>query len=47
MKKLILQLKPEDMPDALFWSLVALGVVIGVPAGAFGLWVLFTQIQFL
>lgn len=43
----IARLKPEFLPGWAFWTVVAVGVSCAAVAAAGGLWVLFTQIEFL
>ncbi|WP_161780260.1 hypothetical protein [Ferriphaselus sp. R-1] len=42
----LLRFKPDEMPNGLFWILVILALLISVPLAGFGLWVVFTQIDF-
>lgn len=46
MKAWLLQFKPDEMPSRWFWVLVVLAALISVPLAGFGLWVVFTQIDF-
>jgi len=43
----LLRLKPEFLPPWLFWLLLLLGGTLALCVAAAGLWVLFTQVEFL
>lgn len=43
----LLQFKPAFLPAWLFWLLLAAGALLAAAVAAVGLWVVFTQIDFM